>query len=145
LNLPDVNILVYAFRPDCDQHDAARTWLSGALDGASPLVLTSAALVGFLRVVTHPRLFPEPDDVGSALRFLDAIRGSDVALPVEPGPRYPQVFADLCAVTGAGGNAIPDVHIAAVAIEAGAELVSHDRGFARFPGLRWSNPLPVGS
>lgn len=103
--------------------------------------MTSAAIVGFVRVVTHPRAFPVPDSHGAARSFVDALRSSEVALVIEPGPRYPEIFAEFCRVTGAAGNAVPDVHLAAVAIESGAELVTHDRGFARFPGLRLSDPI----
>lgn len=139
--LPDVNLLVYAFRSDTAQHAPAREWLDSGLGGPSPVGLCSAALTGFVRVVTHPRIFAAPSTVETALEFVDALRSSPVALPAEAGRGYPRIFEELCRVTGAAGNQIPDVHLAAIAIEHGAELASHDRGFTRFPGLRHSDPL----
>lgn len=141
MQLPDTNILVYAFRDDRPEHQAAHDWLSGVLDGPAPVALTSAALSGFVRIVTHPSIFSPPSRIDRALDFVDALLEADVTLPVEPGTSYPRMFTDLCLVTHAAGNAVPDVHIAALAIESGAELASHDRGFARFPGLRWVDPI----
>ncbi len=134
-------MLVYAFREDCREHRSAREWLSAVLDGPAPVALTSAALSGFARVVTHPQVFRPPSTIGAALRFLDALWAAPTAIAIEPGPRHPKVFAELCRLTGAHGNDVPDAHLAAIAIEAGAELASHDRGFARFPGLRFRDPL----
>lgn len=139
--LPDANILVYAFRGDTPEHHAAREWLDGALDGPRSIGLTSTAIVGFVRVVTHPRVFRPPTETELALQFVEALWSSYFVAPLEAGKAYRGIFAELCAVTGASGNAIPDAHLAALAIENGAELVSHDRGFSRFPGLRWSDPL----
>lgn len=139
--LPDVNLLVYSFREDQGQHKPANGWLSAALEGPALLGITSAALTGFIRIVTHPRIFVPPSGIDRALEFVERLRESDLTIPVEPGPRYPGIFAELCTITQATGNAIPDAHLAAIAIENGAELVSHDSGFARFPGLRWTDPL----
>lgn len=141
MRLPDTNILVYAFREDRAEHEASRRWLSRALDGPAPLALTSVALSGFVRVVTHPQVFSPPSSVDAALDFVDALWDSDLAHAVEPGPRYRATFAELCRITRAAGNDVPDAHLAAIAIESGAELISHDRGFVRFPGLRWVDPL----
>ena len=139
--LPDTNLLVYAFREDCVEHAAAREWLAGLLHGPSTVALTSASLTGFVRVVTHPRVLRPPADVATALEFVEVLWASPSTLQVEPGPRYPDLFAELCGLTNASGNDVPDVHLAAVAIEAGAGLATHDRGFARFPGLRVTDPL----
>lgn len=139
--LPDANLLVYAFREDCPEHRAAHDWLMAALDGPAPIALTSAALVGFVRVVTHPQVFRPPSAVDLALEFVAALWASPTALPVEPGARHPELFAELCRLTNAAGNDVPDAHLAAMAIESGAELASHDRGFGRFPGLRFTDPL----
>jgi hypothetical protein len=139
--LPDSNILVYAFRADCPEHQRARAWLEQALDGPGPLALCSAAVVGFVRVVTHPRVFRPPSETSAALSFVEALWSSSVTHAVEPGPSHREIFAELCSLTRASGNDIPDVHLAAVAVESGSELISHDQAFGRFRGLRWSDPI----
>lgn len=139
--LPDVNLLVYAFREDVAEHERANHWLTTALEGPATLAVTTAALTGFIRIVTHPRIFSPPSRIEQALEFVELLWDVDLALPVEPGSRYSGIFIELCSITQAIGNAVPDAHLAAIAIENGAELVSHDRGFARFPGLRWTDPL----
>jgi hypothetical protein len=102
----------------------------------SPLVLS-----GFLRVVTHPRVFTEPSSVDHALSFARALLDAGGAVTVEPGPRHWSIFQDLCRRTDARGNLVPDAYLAALAIEHGCQWITTDRDFARFPGLRWAHPL----
>jgi len=92
-------------------------------------------------VVTHPRVFDPPDLVAAALAFADAVRSQPGAIPVTPGDRHWAIFADLCRATEARGNLVPDAYLAALAIESGAEFITADRDFSRFPGLRWRHPL----
>ena len=139
--LVDANLLVYAFRPERPEHDAARAWLTARLDGPRPLGLASSALAGFVRVVTHPRIFADPAGIDESLSFLRVLRRAPSALPIEPGAGYPALFDGLCRMLDLFGNAIPDAHLAALAIEHDAELATHDRGFDRFPGLRVVDPL----
>ncbi len=139
--LPDVNVLVYAFRSDTVEHGETRTWLEGALDGDEPVGIASLVLSGFLRVVTHPRIFTPPDTIESALSFADAMHSQPIAVPVDPGPRHWSIFSRLCREGDATGNLVPDAYIAALAIESGAELITTDRDYARFPGLRWRHPF----
>ncbi|WP_455353484.1 TA system VapC family ribonuclease toxin [Streptomyces sp. SYSU K217416] len=139
--LCDVNVLVYAFRKDVDQHEAYRTWLTDRLNGDEPVAVSSLVASGFLRIVTHPRIYPDPAPTSIALDFLDTVRRSPAAAPLSEGPRHWEIFERLCRKVGARGNLIPDAYFAALAIEAGATFYSADRGFARFPGLKWSHPL----
>lgn len=137
----DVNVLVYAHRPDAPEHDAVRQWLEDARRGREPLGLAGSVLSGFLRVVTHPRVFKEPTPIAVALEMVEALRSSPAAVPVEPGDRHWSLFIELCEQVGARGNVVPDAYLAALAIEQGATWVSADRGFRRFPGLRFRHPL----
>ncbi len=137
----DVNILVLAHRADVDRHTLFRGWLDEARRADEPLGISDLVLSGFLRIVTHPRIFREPTPLDIALRFVDMVRGAPAATPLAPGPRHWTVFTRLCEQTGARGNQIPDAFLAAMAIEAGATWMTADRGFARFPGLRWAHPL----
>jgi uncharacterized protein len=140
--LPDVNLLIYAHRTEPPMHAAARAWLDAALVGAEPLGLSDEVLASFLRIVTNRRIYridPTPIDV--ALTAVTAWRAAPSTVKVRAGARHWDIFTRLCMDIGAAGNDVPDVYLAALAIELGAELYTADAGFARFPGLRWRNPL----
>jgi toxin-antitoxin system PIN domain toxin len=137
----DVNVLVYAHRPESPRHDGYRSWLEEARRGVEPLGIPEMVQSGFVRVVTHPRVFKEPTPLDTALEFVEAVRGSPATVPIAPGERHWGIFIDLCRQLDARGNRVPDAFLAAMAIEQGATFVSADRGFAGFPGLRWIDPL----
>lgn len=137
----DVNVLVYAHRPEAPDHDRYRAWLDDARTGEEPLGISNLVLSGFLRIVTHPRVFRDPSPLNTALDFADALRTAPSALALAPGPRHWGIFTRLCRSADARGNLVPDAYLAAVAIERGAIWYSADRNFARFPGLRWRHPL----
>jgi toxin-antitoxin system PIN domain toxin len=137
----DVNVLVNAHRIDVAEHDRYAAWLDERRAGSEPLGLTGVVLSGFLRVVTHPRVFREPTTVDVALQFVERLRASSAATLVEPGARHWGIFTRLCERVAATGNVVPDAYLAAIAIEVGARWVTADRGFARFPELVWEHPL----
>jgi toxin-antitoxin system PIN domain toxin len=137
----DVNVLVYAHRPEAPHHVECREWLDHARAGPEPLGLAAIVMSGFLRVVTHPRIFLEPTPLATALEFLEVLRESPATVPVLPGDRHWHIFTDLCRRLDAKGNVVPDAFLAAVAIENGASWISADRAFAGFPGLRWRHPV----
>lgn len=137
----DVNVLVYAHRPESPEHARYRSWLDDARSGGEPLGLSGVVGSGFLRVVTHPKVFREPTPLDRAIEFLSVLRRSSAVVTVEPGERHWQLFTELCQRADARGNDVPDAYLAALAIEHGATWVSADRGFARYPGLRWEHPL----
>jgi toxin-antitoxin system PIN domain toxin len=141
LRCVDVNILVYAHRPESQRHEAYRAWLLGAREGTEPLGLIDVVLSGFLRIVTHPRIYREPTSLATALGFVEALRVGPACLVVSPGERHWTIFTELCTSAEAVGNGIPDAFLAAIAIENGATWITADRGFSRFPGLRWQHPL----
>lgn len=141
--LLDVNVLVDAFRQDQPRHPAVRAWVDRVTASDAAFGVPELVLSGFVRVVTHPRVFNEPDDVDDALAFAERLRELPHAVAVRPGERHWSIFARLCRVTRATGNTVPDAYIAAMAIESGSELITADRGFARFPDLRWREPAPA--
>jgi toxin-antitoxin system PIN domain toxin len=138
--LPDVNVLVYAYREDAPRHDRYRAWLEGVLNAREAYGLSDLVLAGFLRVVTHPRVFSPPSPTGHALEFADALRGHPNCVHVAAGERHGDIFAGLCREARAKGNLIPDAYLAALAIESGSEWMTTDRDYSRFPGLRWRDP-----
>lgn len=137
----DVNLLVYAHRRESPDHDAHRRWLEDARRSDEPLGVSDLVLSGFLRVVTHPRIFNTPSHLDQALAFTEQLRAGANVVRVVPGSRHWDIFTRMVRRVGARGNDLPDVYLAAMAIEAGATLWSADRGFARFPNLRWRHPL----
>lgn len=141
MRLVDVNVLVYAFRADAPEHAAHRAWVESLVGSDEAYAVSDHVLAGFLRVVTHPRIFHPPAPIGRALAFAQAYRDRANAVLVAPGARHWGIFARLCVDASARGNLVPDAWLAALAIESGCELVTTDRDFARFPGLRWRHPL----
>ncbi|MGE0494558.1 MAG: type II toxin-antitoxin system VapC family toxin [Vulcanimicrobiota bacterium] len=139
--LPDVNVLVYAFRPDTPNHQAYRCWLHELVNGQEAFGLSELVLSGFLRVVTHPRVFDPPEGLPEALEFVNALRRTPRARVILPGARHWGIFLRLCEQAGVRGNLAADAYHAALAIEAGCEWVTTDRDYSRFPGLRWRHPI----
>ncbi len=139
--LADVNVLVYAHREDATDHTAYRDWLRGLLEADQAYAVSDLVLGGFLRVVTHARVFDPPTPLARATAFAEAIRSQPNAVPVAPGPRHWEIFGRLCREAGAKGSLVPDAYLAALAIESGSEWITTDRNYARFPRLRWRHPL----
>jgi toxin-antitoxin system PIN domain toxin len=141
LFLLDANVLIYAFRRDSPHHAPCHEWLGAALAGGEPVATTSLVELALLRISTLPSLGSSAAKPSDVFRFLDAVRARPVALRVEPGERHPRLFAALCEALRLRGNDVNDAFLAALAIEYDATLVSADRGFARFPGLKLVDPL----
>lgn len=139
--LPDVNVLVYAHREDTAQHGACREWLEKILNGDQAYAISDLVLSGFVRVVTHPRVFKRPSSITEALAFAEQVREQPNCVHVGPGLRHWDIFGRLCAESGVKGNLVPDAYFAALAIESGCEWISTDRDFSRFKGLRWRVPF----
>lgn len=139
--LPDVNVLVYAFRADAPDHDRYRAWLEEALGGQESFGLSELVLSGFVRVVTHPRVFAHPTKVDRALHATRIWRDLPNCVPVHPRARHWEIFESLCQGGSCKGNLVADAYLAALAIESGCEWITTDRDFSRFPGLKWRHPL----
>lgn len=135
--IADVNLFVYAHRQDSPGAAELASWLPAALCGPEPLGVSEAVLASFVRLVTNHRVFREPTAPEQALEFCDAVLAAPSSVAVRPGPRHWAIFSGLCHAVSARGNVVPDAFLAALAIEHGATWLTTDRGFARFPGLRW--------
>ncbi len=138
--IPDVNVLVHAFRKDSPAHEVSRKWLEKQVSGPAAFGIADRVLEGFIRVVTHPGGFQNPDTVEAAVEFTEALSSASNCVRVKPAERQWDLFLELAAATGPAGNAVSDAWLAALAIESGSEWVTWDQGFARYPGLKWSTP-----
>lgn len=145
--LLDANILVYAHVSQFPQHDRARAWLDSCLAGALPVGFPWPTLLAFLRLVTNPRVFELPEPIEQAWGQVQAWLDRPVSWIPEPTERHREILGRLLLSHGARANLVPDAHLAALALEHGLVLCSSDSDFARFPGLRWRNPLsdPTGA
>jgi toxin-antitoxin system PIN domain toxin len=139
--LLDVNVLVYAHREDTPDHTAYRGWLESVINSDRAYAMADLVLSGFLRVVTHPRIFDRPSGLDQALEFIAQVRNQPNCVLVQPGPRHWAIFVQLCRIANVKGNLVPDAYLAALAIESGSEWVTTDRDFSRFPQLSWRHPL----
>ncbi len=139
--LPDVNVLVYAHRADAPQHREYSSWLESQINSDAAFGLSDLVLSGFLRVVTHPRVFQVPSAWTDAAKFVAQLRALPNRVRIEPGPHHWEIFARLCESAGVKGNLVADAFLAAIAIENGCEWITTDRDFSRFDGLKWRHPL----
>jgi toxin-antitoxin system PIN domain toxin len=141
LILVDANLLVYAHVRSFPQHARARDWLDAQLSRRAPVGLPWPSLVAFLRIVTNPRVFQQPEPMNEAWRQVGAWLGAEGVFIPEATERHGDVLGALLVAAGVHANLVPDAHLAALAIEHGLLLCSADGDFARFPDLRWLNPL----
>lgn len=140
--VPDVNVLVCSFKREARRHDEYAGWLNGVANGGEDLGLVEPVLTGFVRIVTNPRIFDDPAPTVDALAFVDALRGVAPARELPASDASWNRLGPLAAQDRAiRGNLVPDAHLAAIALSHGGRVATADRGFARFPGLQWFDPL----
>lgn len=139
--MPDVNVLVYAHRPDERTHPAYRSWLEAAVTDPEPLLLSVLVAVAFVRIVTNPRIYADPTPLAVALATIDRISRHPGCVVVGPGAGHLESVARLCQATGAAGKQVADAQHAAIAIAEGATWVTRDADFGRYQrhGLRWEH------
>ncbi len=138
---PDVNVLLYAHRQDSVDHLDYADWLVAAMTGREPVGVSELVLSAVVRLATHHRIYREPSSMAEVMDFCEAIRRAPAAVALRPGARHWDIFRGLCLDAVASANDVPDAYHAALAIENGATWVTTDRGFAKFPELRWLRPL----
>lgn len=137
----DANLLIYAVHEEAVLHPKAKSWLETIMSGSETVGLSWNVLLAFLRLTTRPGVFRRPLPLASAFEVLASWLEQPCVVVVEPGPRHFGTLRDLLLPLGTGGNLTSDAHLAALAVEHGAELCSADNDFARFPSLKWRNPL----
>ncbi len=137
----DVNVLVYAHREDVREHHAYRNWLESVVNSNTAFGFSDLVLSGFIRVVTHPKVFEFPSPLDAALSFAQQIRTAPQAICLSPGNNHWRIFRKLLEQIYAKGNDVPDAYHAALAMEWGCDWITTDKGFRRFKGLHIRHPL----
>jgi toxin-antitoxin system PIN domain toxin len=138
--LPDVNVLIYAFRRDVPQHKVCRTWLDNVVLGVERFGISPLVLAAVVRVTTGRRIYPNPSSIETAFGFCEDLLAQPHCQIVEPRERHWDIFKRLCVETDTRGPTVTDAWYAALAIEWGCEWITLDRDYSRFPGLRWKVP-----
>lgn len=137
----DVNVLLYALRPQFPHHERSVAYLEAVINGAEPYAMCNEVLASVIRIATNPRMLEDPNTLDEAIAFAMSLVRRSTCIRVSPGPRHWELFLDLCRQAKAKANVVPDAWLAAMAIENGCELITTDHGFARFPTLRWCDPF----
>lgn len=138
--LVDANLPLWAHHAGFPWHTPARRWWSRVMEACPVVAIPWPTIVAFVRISTHPGALEHPVGVGDALAVVSEwLDRANVTIPV-PGPGHARLFAEMVRAGRAVGNHVPDAHLAALAVEWGLVLVSADRDFARYPGLRWHDP-----
>lgn len=140
MDLPDVNVLIYAFRTDSVAHRVAYRWLSSVVEGPSAFGISRLALAAVVRICTQPTFQNAPSTLAEAFRFARFLLDQPHCRVIEPGERHWNIFEHLCIEGGVQGARVTDAWYAALAIESGCDWITFDRDYARFPGLRWRVP-----
>ena len=141
MKIVDTNLLIYAYVPSLSAHGAAKRWFEDALSADESVGLAWVSVLGFVRVVTNPRVFRVPLLIDRAVAVVDEWFQQQSVEVVLPTPRHWSTLREMLITGQAGGPLTTDAHLAALAIEHGATLYSTDRDFARFRGVRVVNPL----
>jgi len=139
--LVDANLLLYAYHPRAEQHEASRAWLEATLSGSQLVRFAWLTIWAFLRVSTNPRVFDRPLSTAEAEAAVSSWLDQPVAGILDAGERHWDILCSLLHTGQATGPLVMDAVLAAIAIEHGATLHTTDRDFSRFPGLKWKNPL----
>ncbi|MBM3882650.1 MAG: type II toxin-antitoxin system VapC family toxin [Verrucomicrobia bacterium] len=139
--LVDANLLLYAVNSAAPQHATARPWVDTVLSGTEEVGFAWPVVCAFLRIATHPGLFPRPLSINVAVAKVDVWLGQPAARLLDPGTGHWSRMSALLRNAQCSGNLVQDAHLAALAMEHGATLYSTDADFSRFPGLNWRNPL----
>lgn len=137
----DVNLLIYAYSKKSPHHRRAKEWLEAVLASDEPIGIPLQVILAFLRISTSPNIPGQHATIKAALEVVESWLQVPGVRIVEPGERHWNLFKSLVSKSSASGNRLMDAHLAALALEHGAVLCSADSDFARFPGLRWKNPL----
>jgi uncharacterized protein len=145
VKLADSTVLIYAVHEEAKHHKAALAWLDGTLSAGEAVIMPWLSLVSFVRVSTHPDLYPRPLPIEDALENVDAWLDVPGVITGDPDRHHSRRMRELLNYSGIGGNLVNDAHLAALALQYGATVVTYDHDFALFPSVRWERPPPVAN
>jgi toxin-antitoxin system PIN domain toxin len=140
VKLVDANVLLYADNQDAEHHGASNGWLTQALSGIETLIVPWLNVVSYLRISTNPAYHRDPNSLGQSLDFIRTVLSAPTVIAGEPDSQHLDRMSELLAATGRGGNLINDAHLAALALQYDATVITYDNDFGRFPGVRWERP-----
>jgi uncharacterized protein len=143
--IPDVNLLVYAHNTGVSEHERARSWWEDTVNGAEPVGIDWAVVLGFVRLMSSRQVTVRPQRADDLLARMSTLLARPSVRLVTPGVRHADLMRELFVGSGAGPKMVTDIHLAALAIELDAVLATNDADFARFPQLRRTNPLQSDS
>ena len=141
MKIIDINILIYAINRDAPSHQSIKEWFENAVKEDEIIGLPWIVILGFIRIVTNNRVMPSPLSSDSAIKLINEWLSLPGVRIVSPGRNHWEILKELFSGLGTAANLTTDAHIAAMAIENGAKLISTDNDFSRFSKLRWVNPL----
>ncbi|KHL19314.1 hypothetical protein CLV56_2335 [Mumia flava] len=136
MNVVDANVLLALYRPDHPHHDVATAWWSDSARSGEPVTVPDLIWVAFARIVTNRRVFPVPATFAQAWRFAETVMRQPTYLTYSGDVRALREFARIARASGASANLVTDVYVAATATALGARVVTFDRDFRKFDGVR---------
>ena len=139
--IPDINILIYAYDRTSPYHEESRLWWEETVNSGVSIGLPAIVILGFLRITTHPRVWATPMPIKVALEIVDSWLGQPTVTPIDPTSQHWRLLSEFLLKVQLGGKLVSDAHLAAIAREHRATLVTNDRDFERFAGVSIFNPL----
>jgi toxin-antitoxin system PIN domain toxin len=140
MKLVDANVLLYAVHEEAEHHPVALTWLDRSLSGNETVLLPWMCLIAFIRLSTHPAVYERPQTVADSLEIVEAWLGLSNVVTDQPDGHHARRIGDVLQAAGGRGNLVNDAHLAALAMQYDATVISYDEDFSRFPGVRWERP-----
>ncbi len=140
MKIVDANVLIASINRKDPRHEEAHHWVGRFLSGDETIGLAWTVMLAFLRITTHPRVFPRPLTSDQALTHMAAWVEAPPVVVLSPGARHLRRMRGILSVAGMGGNQVMDAHLAALALDFHAVIVSYDQDFGRFPGILWETP-----
>jgi toxin-antitoxin system PIN domain toxin len=138
--LPDVNVLIYAFRRDAPYHSICKPLIESWVNGEARFGISPLALSAVVRITTNPRSYTQASTLEEAFQYSDYLTDAPNCQIIQPSEHHWDIFQRLCVETNTRGPRVTDAWYAALAIEWGCEWITFDRDYARFPGLKWRSP-----
>jgi uncharacterized protein len=138
--IPDANVLVYAYDTSSPFHEKSKLWWESEINGGGSIGIPWAVTIAFLRVITHPRVFMHPIPIQEAIAIVQSWYKQPSVVPLDPGSRHLVLLVELLEQIQIGGKLVHDAHLAALAREYRAQIVSYDRDFERFSGVSIRSP-----